>query len=92
MVIMSLFLIPSRPRATAAQRPKLDIVGVTLCVAALILFVFALTSGAADGWRSTPVLATLILSVVLMGAFITWESWINEKDAALCVDQSPKRM
>ncbi|KAI0628440.1 MFS general substrate transporter [Trametes polyzona] len=50
---------------------------------ALILFIFAITSGSEDGWSSARVLAPLIISVFLMVAFFSWEAFMPASDAAV---------
>ncbi|KAI0666963.1 MFS general substrate transporter [Trametes maxima] len=62
---------------------KLDLVGVTVLTAALILFIFAITSGSESGWASARVLAPLIISVFMIAAFFVWEAWMPAEDAAV---------
>ena len=53
--------------------------------AAIILFIFSVTSGSNNGWATPYVLAPLIISALLLGAFFFWESHIDEADAAMYV-------
>ncbi|KAF8583734.1 MFS general substrate transporter [Ramaria rubella] len=53
---------------------RLDVVGVTTLCAALLLFVFAVTSGSTDGWGTGRVIAPLIISILLVPAFLLWEA------------------
>ncbi|KAJ7301419.1 major facilitator superfamily-domain-containing protein [Mycena albidolilacea] len=62
---------------------RLDLIGVISFTAALILFIFAITSGSIDGWRSAQVIAPLVLSFVLMVFFFVWESRLPESYAAI---------
>lgn len=50
---------------------------------ALILFIFAVTSGSVDGWGSASVIAPLVISVVLAIIFFIYEARIPEDYAAL---------
>ena len=54
-------------------------------VVALILFIFAITSGSSIGWGTARVIANLIISVILTVIFFFWEAFIPEKLAALFV-------
>jgi MFS family permease len=54
-------------------------------VAASIMFIFAVTSGGSDGWKSARVLAPLIISIGLLVAFFVWESRLPESYAAVYV-------
>ncbi|KZT12694.1 major facilitator superfamily MFS-1 [Laetiporus sulphureus 93-53] len=62
---------------------RLDIIGVTIFAVALILFIFAVTSGATSGWRSARIIVPLIISFVLFVLFFVWEAKIPESYAAL---------
>ncbi|OCH86704.1 MFS general substrate transporter [Obba rivulosa] len=62
---------------------RLDLIGVTVFTASLILFIFAVTSGSIDGWGSAKVIAPLVISVVLMVLFFLWEARLPESYAAL---------
>lgn len=50
---------------------------------ALVLFIFAVTSGSIDGWGTAEVIAPLILSILLFVAFFTWEARQPEEIAAV---------
>ena len=50
---------------------------------AVILFIFAVTSGSTKGWATAYVLAPLIISIFVLGAFLVWESRIPPDDAVL---------
>lgn len=85
IAVLALLLVPKIVRAQSEQdQPKrLDLVGVSMFTGALILFIFALTSGAADGWSSAQVLTTLILSIALIVVFLIYEARIDASHAAL---------
>ncbi|OBZ72813.1 putative MFS-type transporter EfpA [Grifola frondosa] len=66
-----------------AKWKSLDIVGVSILTAALILFIFAVTSGSAAGWASAMVLAPLIVSIIVVVAFFYYETIIPVEKAAV---------
>ncbi|OSC97055.1 MFS general substrate transporter [Trametes coccinea BRFM310] len=73
-----------RGSASWLQRlKKLDQVGVAFLTVALILFIFAITSGSEDGWSSARVLAPLIISVFMTTGFFFWEARMPAEDAAV---------
>ena len=53
------------------------------CVVALILFIFAMTSGSTSGWGSPAVVAPLIIAVFLVGGFFYFETTIPPDRAAI---------
>ena len=55
---------------------------ITLSVA-LILFIYAVTPGSADGWATAGVLTPLIISVLLIAGFFYWETLIPFDKAAM---------
>ncbi|CAE6413017.1 unnamed protein product [Rhizoctonia solani] len=76
-------LIPKTSRNEENKKSNFDFVGVFLLTVAVILFVYALTSGSVEGWRAAGVLAPLFVSIALTVAFFLWEAHINEDSAAL---------
>jgi hypothetical protein len=68
---------------------RLDIFGVSILTVALVLFIFAITSGSTAGWKSAMVLAPLIISVLMVVAFFVYETRIPEQYAAMYVSSSP---
>ncbi|KAJ1301686.1 hypothetical protein OPQ81_008922 [Rhizoctonia solani] len=78
-----IFLIPASPRRKDAKASQLDALGVTILIAAIVLFVYALTTGSVSGWRSGGVLAPFFISIALFVAFFFWETRIDEANAAL---------
>ncbi|KAF8961605.1 MFS general substrate transporter, partial [Flammula alnicola] len=83
------FLCPHipRPKSSTFEKAKrfqrLDLFGVGLFTASLILFVFALTSGASTGWGQARVIAPLVISIVLLGGFFVYEAYLPEYLAAV---------
>ncbi|OBZ65921.1 hypothetical protein A0H81_14087 [Grifola frondosa] len=84
-----ILLIPPQTKAenarlsTSAKVKKLDLVGVTILTAALILFIFAITSAADAGWASAQVLAPLIISIFMVVGFFIWEARTLPENAAV---------
>ncbi|OSD00393.1 MFS general substrate transporter [Trametes coccinea BRFM310] len=90
IALACIFLIPAQePRVEdlagrrEARWKSLDIVGVSILTAALILFIFAITSGTTSGWGSATVLAPLIISVFMVAAFFYYETTIPADKAAI---------
>lgn len=81
---LSLLLIPPLPKDLEIQSVPLkqrlrtlivemDWAGLLLCSAMLVLLLVALTEGNIAGWTSPMVLTLLIISCLLLPAFIVWE-------------------
>ncbi|KAG8684142.1 hypothetical protein FRC11_012555 [Ceratobasidium sp. 423] len=81
--IICIFLIPKTARNEENKKSTFDFVGVFLLTVAVILFVYALTTGSVKGWRAAGVLAPLFVSVSLAVVFFLWETRIEENSAAL---------
>ncbi|KAF8836849.1 hypothetical protein BDN67DRAFT_973657, partial [Paxillus ammoniavirescens] len=69
--------------ARIAKWKRLDLIGVSILTVAIILFIFALTSGSADGWATAQVLVPLIMSVLMVAGFFYWETVIPVDKAAI---------
>ena len=84
---LCLWLAPTLHRGIdepQSQRWKqLDLVGVSILTAALILFIFAVTSGSAAGWGTAEVIAPLIISVFGVVGFFYYETKIPASTAAV---------
>jgi hypothetical protein len=74
---------PSAPRRHKPSWKRLDLLGVFIITAALILFVYAVTSGSVTGWGSANVLAPLIISIAMVVAFFVYEALIDPELASL---------
>ncbi|KAF8554325.1 MFS general substrate transporter [Imleria badia] len=88
IAIACTFLIPHpyRPQDKYNQQEqfrRLDISGASLLVVALVLFIFAVTSGSINGWKTVTVLVPLFLSILLLGLFFVWEARLPEDHASL---------
>ncbi|EKM51218.1 uncharacterized protein PHACADRAFT_263243 [Phanerochaete carnosa HHB-10118-sp] len=62
---------------------QLDLVGVSILTAALILFIFAVTSGSAAGWGTAGVIAPLVISIFGVVGFFVYEKRIPANTAAV---------
>ncbi|KAH7915495.1 major facilitator superfamily domain-containing protein [Hygrophoropsis aurantiaca] len=67
----------------AAKWKRLDLIGVSMLTIALILFIFAVTSGSTDGWATVTVLTPLIISILLIFGFFYWETRLPVNKAAI---------
>ncbi|KAF8123559.1 major facilitator superfamily domain-containing protein [Boletus edulis] len=92
VALACIFIIPSevaaskdRPDSRSARWQSLDLIGVFILTAALILFMYAVTSGSVDGWATAGVLAPLIISVLLIIGFFYWETLVPADKAAIAV-------
>ncbi|KAE9402343.1 MFS general substrate transporter [Gymnopus androsaceus JB14] len=79
--LVSWFILPTHTNHIAEERKNLDWPGVFSLTIGLILFVFAVSQASAIGWKSPGVVAPLVLSIVMFGAFLSIESIV--KDPAL---------
>ncbi|KAG8215717.1 major facilitator superfamily domain-containing protein [Butyriboletus roseoflavus] len=85
-----LFIIPTdiavsrnEPDTHSAKWKSLDLIGISILTVALILFIYAVTSGSADGWATPGVLTPLIISIFLTVVFFYWETVIPVDKAAI---------
>jgi MFS family permease len=75
VVLLSLRLLPGDTGERTGQ--QLDIAGAVLVTAALMLAVYAIVDGNQAGWITVRTLGLLVLSVVLLGAFVVTESRVS---------------
>ncbi|KAJ7751977.1 major facilitator superfamily domain-containing protein [Mycena metata] len=86
---MSTWLVPPQVLTADRNQPprekirRLDILGVSVLTTALILLIFAITSGSSAGWKSAGVVAPLVISVLMVGGFFLYETRIPEQYAAI---------
>ncbi|KIJ19716.1 hypothetical protein PAXINDRAFT_166798 [Paxillus involutus ATCC 200175] len=90
VALACLFIIPpeiakseDKSDARIAKWKRLDLIGVSILTVAIILFIFALTSGSADGWATAEVLIPLIMSILMMAGFFYWETVTPADRAAI---------
>lgn len=73
------FLMP-RTKAVAQSLPgaekwkRMDLGGVFIMVAMLILFILAFTQGPVKGWDKPIFIAPLVVAIVLLPVFLIWEA------------------
>ncbi|KAG8748274.1 hypothetical protein FRC10_007664 [Ceratobasidium sp. 414] len=60
---------------------RVDWIGAVLSTIALVLLTFALaqSSSAKDGWRTPYIPVVLVISVLLLGCFVAWEWYIENR-------------
>lgn len=85
VAVACVFIIPSQVPSEpgAAKWKNLDLVGVSILTAAVILFIFSVISGPTNGWASPLVLVPLIISAVMVVGFVYWETLIPVEKAAI---------
>ncbi|KAF8991548.1 major facilitator superfamily domain-containing protein [Cyathus striatus] len=69
IAVLSWFVLPPHKKPESDTPRGIDWAGVSSLTAGLILFVFAITEGSGAGWGSARVIATLVLSIVLIASF-----------------------
>ncbi|KAF8840134.1 MFS general substrate transporter [Paxillus ammoniavirescens] len=90
VALACLFIIPpeiaksaDKPKTRIAKWKCLDLIGVSILTVAIILFIFAVTSGSTDGWATAQVLVPLIMSVSMIAGFFYWETVVPIDKAAI---------
>ncbi|KAG1864990.1 major facilitator superfamily domain-containing protein [Suillus subalutaceus] len=90
VALACVFIIPPEISKTTdnlepavAKWKSLDLIAVSILTVALILFIFAVTSGSTDGWPSAIVLVPLIISILMVIGFFYWETLIPVDKAAI---------
>ena len=84
IAIASIIVVPpSAPRPIKPNWRRLDLGGVSLITAAVLLFIYSVTSGSATGWAKPAVLAPLLVSIAMAVGFFTYEAALDEDLAAL---------
>ena len=58
-----------------------DWIGGTAVTVALFILLFALTEGNVVGWSTTYIPALIVVSVVLLAAFVAWQLYLEKKTA-----------
>lgn len=71
-IVAAFFVIPQD--APRTERRSFDLPGALTATAGATLLVYALVQGPEDGWRATPIVTSLVLSVLLLLAFAVIES------------------
>jgi EmrB/QacA subfamily drug resistance transporter len=73
--VLSLRLLPASRGSVATGR--LDVAGAVTVTTALMLAVYAIVKGNQQGWTSGRTLGLLGAAAVLLGVFLTIESWVS---------------
>ncbi|WWC72441.1 uncharacterized protein I206_106403 [Kwoniella pini CBS 10737] len=79
--VLAWFLMP-RTEAVAEDLPgaaklkRMDLGGVLILIACLVLFILGFTQAAVDGWNTAIFIAPLVISIVLLGVFLVWERFM----------------
>ncbi|KAL0246983.1 hypothetical protein I308_104015 [Cryptococcus tetragattii IND107] len=79
--VLAWFLMPPTEAVAedlpgAAKLKRMDIVGVLLLLACLVLFILGFTQATSKGWDSAIFIAPIIISVFLLAAFLVWEQYV----------------
>ncbi|KAG1727619.1 major facilitator superfamily domain-containing protein [Suillus lakei] len=77
--LISAILIPSPKKfmvreSSFSKFRSLDITGISILTVAIILFIFAVTTGSIAGWGSVMTLAPLVISIAMTVVFFYWEA------------------
>ncbi|KAH7106654.1 MFS general substrate transporter [Auriculariales sp. MPI-PUGE-AT-0066] len=83
--LLALLLTPPQPKVykEGSKISYLDLPGIFVVTAALILLIFAFTESGINSWSSAIVLAPLIISIALIAFFFFYETWIPADKAAI---------
>ncbi|MDY0832061.1 MFS transporter [Pseudomonas sp. SED1] len=73
------------PESRASRHARLDLVGVSLLTAVLVMVIYPLAQGAEQGWPAWTII-TLMLSVPLLWAFIRVESKVAARGGDPLID------
>jgi MFS family permease len=77
LAVVAWLFLPKVPH-TEGGKQSIDLPGISVLTAGLILFVYAISDGNDAGWSSAQVLSTLIISVFLLLAFLAVESYVKD--------------
>lgn len=79
--ILSYWFLPRTVTEGPHEKRSIDLPGISILTGGLILFVYAVSDGSAEGWKSPQIITTLVLSIVFFVAFFVVER--VSKDPAL---------
>ncbi|KAL1410667.1 hypothetical protein Q8F55_004686 [Vanrija albida] len=76
--LLAFFLMPKTEAVTKSASAKekwrrMDLGGVFILMAMMVLFILAFTQATVDGWKSAIFIAPLIISIALVPVFVVWE-------------------
>lgn len=80
--IVAIFVIPKEPpndpeSGDTARASGVDWIGAFLFTSGLLILLIALSEGVSEGWKSTLVIAFIVLGVVFLGSFIFWQHYLE---------------
>jgi EmrB/QacA subfamily drug resistance transporter len=75
VAVLALRVLPGGSRT--GEAPRLDVAGAITVTTALMLAVYAIVNGNQAGWTSAQTLGLLAAAIVLVMAFIAWESRVH---------------
>ncbi|KAG0708281.1 MFS general substrate transporter [Suillus ampliporus] len=83
--LVSAILIPPQTKSVVrgTRFKSLDVAGISILTVAVILFIFAVTSGSTAGWGSAMTLAPLVISFAVIAVFFYWETLVPIGGAAV---------
>lgn len=73
--LIGCFYLPKDQCEEGSAKPSLDFLGAGLSTSALVLLSFVLSSGGEYGWNKAFIIALLVISVIMLGAF----TWVEKK-------------
>ena len=76
--IASIWVLPSDVQKKSNMKRGLDLPGITVLTAAIILFVYAISDANTSGWGSPQIVTTLVLSIILFGVFFIVERFVKD--------------
>ncbi|TIB67983.1 hypothetical protein E3Q24_03849 [Wallemia mellicola] len=83
---ISFFLTP-KEKVLYHKGARIDVISVIQLVIAVVLLIFALTSGNNVGWGTAQVIAPLVISIITFIIFASWQTRVDQRSALL-----PKRL
>jgi len=70
-ILAGIFLIPTSKDPDAR---RLDPVGALLSIAGLVVLLYGIIEAPQNGWTATVTVVSLVIGLVLLGAFVAWEA------------------
>ena len=85
LAIVACLIVPQQLSPPVHPTGKPDILGAVVGLSGLTLFIYCWNQGPVSGWDKPYVYALLIVSVVIIGAFIVIEAKVKEPIMPLCM-------
>jgi DHA2 family multidrug resistance protein-like MFS transporter len=67
------------PQSRAAQRPSVDVVGITTSTVGFVALTYGLIDAGQNGWGSLRAVAAMIAGVVVLVGFFVFERWLGRR-------------